>query len=72
MNWFRIATFVVFCILMSCVMSFFAGGGTHTLFITSIAICLGYAFGAYQAMKEYGKRVNQMLESFADNTNDNK
>ena len=53
-------------------MSFFAGGGTHTLFITSIAICLGYAFGAYQAMKEYGKRVNQMLESFADNTNDNK
>jgi hypothetical protein len=53
-------------------MAFFAGGGMHTVFITSVAICFGYAFGAYQAMREYGKLVNEMLKSFGDNSNGNK
>lgn len=60
MNWTRVFTFVVSCMVMCLVMMYVSGGGPEIAFITLIAFAVGYAYGAFQMLYSFNK---QMLEN---------
>jgi len=60
-SWLRVFLFVTMCILSSALMMWVAGGGALIALITSIIVSISYAYGTFQMMYLYKKKLNDAI-----------
>ena len=61
-SWVRVVLFAVVCGITDTAMVLVFGGGSMTAFMSTIAVGVGYGYGAFQMMYVYKKQVHDAIQ----------